>query len=70
MGSAENIEAIAIVSTNAMRTAIMLQVSALHYSAGSRVLEGFQTVDSAHVLHLPTISGLSISLVSIHKFKI
>jgi len=34
----------------------MLQVSALHYLAGSRVLEQFQTVASACVLHQPTIA--------------
>jgi len=40
---------------------ILLQVSALHYSAGSWELEGFRTVTSAHALHQPTIVGLSIS---------
>ena len=39
----------------------MLQVSALHYLARSQVLEGFQTVASACVLHQPTIAGPSIS---------
>jgi len=46
----------------------MLRVSTLHYSAGSQVLEGFQTVASARVLRQHTIVGLSISIVSIHKF--
>src|SRR5882724_13123788 len=32
----------------------LLSVSALHYSAGDRVWEGFQTVASAHALHQPT----------------
>ena len=43
-------------------------MSALHYSAGSQELEGFQTVASARVLCQPTIAGLSISIVSVHKF--
>ena len=33
------------------RVGVLLQVSALHYSARSWVSEGFQTVASAHVLH-------------------
>ena len=47
---------------------LLLRVSALHYSTRSQVLEGFWTVASAHALHQPTIAGLSISIVSIHKF--
>jgi len=39
----------------------LLWVSALHYSAGSWVSEGFWTVASAHVLCQPTIAGPSIS---------
>ena len=35
----------------------MLRVSALHYLAGDRVLEGFQMVASAHVLCQPTSCG-------------
>ena len=34
---------------------MLLQVSALHYTAGSQVSEGFQTVASAHALCQPTI---------------
>src|SRR5882724_1996324 len=49
---------------------VLLQVSALHYFIGSWVLEGFWTVASAHALHQPTIAGLSISIISIHKFRI
>src|SRR5882724_6406761 len=47
---------------------LMLQVSALHYSAGSQVSEGFWTVASAHALHQPTIAGPSISIINVHKF--
>jgi len=47
---------------------ILLQVSALHYLAGSWVLEGIRTVASACALHQPTIVGPSISIVSVHKF--
>ena len=36
-------------------------MSALHYLAGSWVLEGYWTVASAHVLCQPTIVGPSIS---------
>ena len=46
----------------------MLWVSALHYSARDQVLEGFQTVASAHVLRQPTIAGPSISRIVIHQF--
>src|SRR5882724_8145189 len=35
----------------------MLRVSALHYSAIDWVMEGFQTVASAHALHQPTSCG-------------
>src|SRR5882724_10514902 len=35
----------------------MLQVSALHYSAGDQVSEGFQTVASARALRQPTSCG-------------
>ena len=47
----------------------MLQVSALHYLAGDQVTEGFQTVASAHALRQPTIVGLSISRIVVHKFR-
>ena len=47
---------------------ILLQVNAVHYSARDWVMEGFQTVASARVLHQPTIAGLSISRIVIHKF--
>jgi len=47
---------------------ILLRVSALHYSARSRELEGFWTVASARVLHQPTIVGPSISIINVHKF--
>src|SRR5882724_6923511 len=33
---------------------VLLRVSALHYSAGDWVSEGFLTVASAHALHQPT----------------
>jgi len=46
----------------------LLRVSALHYSAGSWVLEGFRTVASACALHQPTIVGPSISRINVHKF--
>src|SRR5882724_10287257 len=35
----------------------VLRVSALHYSAGDWVSEGFWTVASAHALHQPTSCG-------------
>ena len=47
----------------------LLWVSALHYSARSQVLKRFQTAASARALHLLTIVGLSISIVSVHKFR-
>ena len=31
--------------------------------------EGFWTVASAHALHQPTIVGLSISIINVHKFR-
>src|SRR5882724_5792318 len=46
----------------------MLGVSALHYSTRSWNLEGFWTVASAHVLHLPTIMCPSIFIVSVQNF--
>ena len=48
---------------------LLLGVSALHYSTGWSS-KGFQTVASAHALHLPTIMCLSISIVSVQKFGI
>jgi len=41
----------------------LLRVSALHYSAGCQVSEGFWTVASARALYQPTIAGLSISRI-------
>ena len=49
---------------------LLLGVSALHYSTGSLNLEGVQTMASAHALHQPTITHLSISIVSVWKFRI
>jgi len=48
---------------------LLLRVSALHYLAGDRVMEGFWTVASAHALHQPTIAGPSISRIAVHKFR-
>jgi len=42
-------------------------VSALHYSAGDQVSEGFRTVASARALHQPTIAGPNISRIVVHK---
>jgi len=47
----------------------LLWVSALHYLAGSQVLEGFWTVASACVLCQRTVVGLSISIINVHKFR-
>ena len=48
---------------------LVLRVSALHSLAGDQVSEGFLTVASAHALHQPTIVGLSISIINVHKFR-
>jgi len=37
---------------------------------GDRVTEGFWTVASACALRQPTIAGLSISIIVVHKFGI
>jgi len=47
---------------------VLLRVSALHYSTRSWISEGFWTVASAHVLCLPTIVCLSISIISVQEF--
>src|SRR5882724_10645090 len=49
---------------------LVLGVSALHYSTGSQNSEGVWTVASACVLHQPTIMHLSISIVSVWKFRV
>ena len=49
---------------------LLLQVSALHYLDRDKITEGFQTVASAGELCQPTIAGPSISIVSVHKFRI
>src|SRR5882724_10513210 len=46
-----------VMRTMAMRTMMVLQVSALHYSARDWVLGGFWTVASAHALCQPTSCG-------------
>jgi len=48
----------------------MLGVSALHYSTGSQDMREFQTVAPAHVLCQPTIVHLSISIISVWKFRV
>ena len=47
---------------------LLLGVSALHYSTGRWVSEGFWTVASTHALHQPSIMHLGISIVSVWKF--
>ena len=47
----------------------LLGVSALHYSTGSQISEGVQTVASACVLCQPTVTCLGISIVSVQKFE-
>jgi len=47
---------------------ILLQVSALHYSAGDWVSEGFRTVASACALCNLLAVGPSISIINVHKF--
>src|SRR5882724_2610576 len=44
-------------STPGIHPESVLQVSALHYSAGDWVSGGFQTVASAHALRQPTSCG-------------
>jgi len=57
-----------LIALSKTPSSMLLQVSALHYSAGSQESEGFQTVASAHALCQPTIAGPSISIINIHKF--